>query len=446
MKFRLAVAVVLSTLMAGIAPAEAQIPPIPPGWQMERVVLLARHGVRSPTQSPEELARFAASPWPTWPGAPGDLTPRGAALARDMGLFYRVHYGGLGLIQEDDCPAPGVVVVWADIDQRTEYSALSTLGGLYMRCLNPILKHQADVSMPDPLFHPAPSPACPMDPASNKAAVLARIGGDFSSVLREYAPQLATLQATLCPPGLSPAGKACGLAVEAPGLEPRPGGGLRMTGPIAIGAMTSEVFVLENAEGLPADQVAWGRLGKRSGGDVALRDVLKVRRLFLDLMEKTRPLAQQKGSNLLAQVVATLQDGHKFPGAPNVAQPVRFGMLVGHDTNILNVAGLLNLGWVLPGYQDNDAPPGSALAFELLKEVRTGQRYVRMAYYAQTPDQMRQQTRLDLDHPPAMVAVDLPACSAQARNRACPLRRFVEIAMAAIDPACVTIGNVTIKP
>jgi hypothetical protein len=38
-----------------------------------------------------------------------------------------------------------------------------------------------------------------------------------------------------------------------------------------------------------------------------------------------------------------------------------------------------------------------------------------------------------------MVAVDLPACSAYARNRACPLQRFVEIANAAIDPGCVSI-------
>ncbi len=437
MKPRLFAAVLLSILTAGLAPAGAEVPPIPPGWQMERVVLLARHAVRSPTRSPEELARYAASPWPSWPVPPGHLTPRGAVLARNMGQFYRVIYGGRGLIQADDCPAPGIVVVWTDLDQRTQDSALSTLGGLYMRCLNPILKHEADLSKPDPLFHPAPSPSCPMDAASNRAAILARIGGDFSSVLREYGPQLATLQSTLCPPGLSPAGGACGLAAEAPDVVPDPKGGVAMKGPIAIGALVSEIFLLEGAEGLPADQVAWGRLA----GDAAMLDVLKVRRLYFDLMQKTRPIARQKGSNLLAQIVATLQDGHKFPGAPNAAQPVRFGMLVGHDTNIVNVAGLLNVGWKIPGFQENDASPGGALAFELLNEVGTGQRYVRMAYYAQTPEQMRQATQLDLDHPPGMVAVDLPGCSAQERNRACPLQRFVEIATAAIDPGCVTIGR-----
>jgi 4-phytase / acid phosphatase len=440
MKFRLAAAVLASTLMAGLAPARAQIPPIPPGWQMERVVMLARHGVRAPDLSPEELARYAASPWPSWPVAPGDLTPRGAELGRLMGQFYRVHYGGRGLIQEDDCPAPGIVVMWVDYDQRTEYSALSTLGGLYLRCLNPILKHQADLSKPDPLFHPPPSPSCPMDAASNRAAILARIGGDFSSVLREYAPQLTTLQSTLCPPGVA-GGKACGLSVDAPAIVPDPKGGVAMTGPIAVGSMAAENFLMENAEGMPANQVAWGRLA----GDAAIRDVLKVHRLQVDLMEKTRPIAQQKGSNMLAQIVTTLQDGHKFPGAPGTAEPVRFGMMIGHDTNILNVAGLLNLGWEIKGFQDNEVAPGSSLAFELYKEIRTGQRYVRMTFYSQTMDQMRQATQLNLDNPPGMTAVDLPACSADARERACPLQRFVEIATAAIDPGCVSIGNVTIK-
>ncbi len=442
MKLRLAAAVLVSTLMAGLAPASAQIPPIPPGWQPERVVMLSRHGVRAPTQSPEELAKYAASPWPTWPVAPGDLTPRGAELGHLMGQFYRVHYGGRGLIQEDDCPAPGIVVMWVDYDQRTEYSALSTLGGLYMRCLNPILKHQADLSKPDPLFHPQPSPSCPMDAAANRAAILARIGGDFSSVLREYAPQLATLQSTLCPAGATAGGKACGLTVDAPAIVPDPKGGVVMKGPISIGSMASENFLMESAQGMPANQVAWGRLA----GDAALRDVLKVHRLQSDLTEKTRSIAQQKGSNMLAQIMTTLQDGHKFPGAPNIAEPVRFGILLGHDTNILNVAGLLNLSWSIPGLQDNEVAPSSALAFELYKEIRTGQRYVRMTFYSQTLDQMRRATPLNLDNPPGMVAVDLPACSADAREHACPLQRFIEIATAAIDPGCVSIGNAMIKP
>ena len=56
MKLRLFAAVLVSLLMAGLAPARAQVPSIPPGWQTERVVMLARHSVLAPVQTQAELA------------------------------------------------------------------------------------------------------------------------------------------------------------------------------------------------------------------------------------------------------------------------------------------------------------------------------------------------------------------------------------------------------
>jgi 4-phytase/acid phosphatase len=351
-----------------------------------------------------------------------------------MGAYHRALQGGRGLTQTDDCPPAGTVAAWADTDQRTRDSGAALISGLYPRCANLAPRHQADLSKPDPLFAPQPTPSCPMDFASNRAALLARIGGDFSSVLREYAPQLSLMQATLCPTALS-GGRQCGLPSEAPAVQRGPDGRIIIAGPIAIGSAAAENFAMESAEGLPANQVAWGRLS----GDSAIRNLLKIHRLEVDLAEKTLPIAQQRGSNLLSQVVTTLQDGHKFPGAPNIAEPVRLAILIGHEHNIAHIERLLNLAWEIPGYQANEVSPGSALAFELFREPSTGQLYVRLAFFAQTPEQMSRATVLNLAQPPGAVAVDLPACAAYARARSCPIERFVEIAKAAIDPACVTI-------
>ena len=60
-------------------------------------------------------------------------------------------------------------------------------------------------------------------------------------------------------------------------------------------------------------------------------NLLKIHRLEVDLAEKTLPIARQRGSNLLSQIVTTLQDGHKFPGAPDIAEPVRLAILIGHE-------------------------------------------------------------------------------------------------------------------
>jgi 4-phytase/acid phosphatase len=434
MSLRVLVFACVAALLAAVVPAAAQIP-IPPGWQAERVVALTRDGVHAPTQTNEELNKHVATPWPVWPVPPGFLTPHGAELMRLMGSYYRALQGGRGLTQTDDCPPAGTVAAWADNDQRSRESGAAQLLGMYPGCANLAPRYQGDLSTPDPLFHPTPTPSCPMDFAGNRAALLARIGGDFSSVLREYAPQLSLMQATLCPPALAGGRPQCGLPAEASAVQAGPDGRLTITGPIAIGSAAAENFAMENAEGLPASQVAWGRLSS----DAAIEDLLKIHRLEVDLAEKTLPIARQRGSNLLSQIVTTLQDGHKFPGAPNVAEPVRLAILIGHETNISHIERLLNLAWEMPGFQANEASPGSSLAFELFRDVSTGQRYVRLAYFAQTPEQMRQATVLNLVQRPGVMEVDLPACAAYAREKSCPIERFVEIAKAAIDPACVTI-------
>lgn len=433
MRIRVLVAVIFGLLLG--EPAAAQILPIPPGWQMERAILLSRHGVRSPVKSNEEMDRHVATPWPTWPVPPGFLTPRGAELMRLMGRYYRVLYGGRGLLEASICPPRNTVAAWTDIDQRTRLTGAALLDGMYPGCPNPLLRNQDDFTVPDPLFHPLPTSSCPMDPVANRAAVLARIGGNFDSVLREYTPQLKLMQAALCPPGQTAPGGYCGLPSVPSAVEAGSGGWVTISGPIASGSSAAETFLMESAEGMPASQVAWGRLK----GDAELQELLKIHRLEFDLAHKTLPIARQRGSNLLAQIVASLQDGHKFPGLQALAEPVRLGLLVGHDNNIASVSRLLNIGWQIPGFQPDEASPGGALAFELLREVRTGRRYVRLAYYAQTLEQMRRSSMLDFERPPGMVAVDLPACTGDLHEKACPLERFVAIANEAIEPGCVTI-------
>ena len=189
MRIRVLVVVIVGLLLG--EPAAAQILPIPPGWQMERAVLLSRHGVRSPIKSNEELDRHVATPWPIWPVPPGFLSPRGAELMRLMGRYYRVLYGGRGLMEAVDLPA---AQHGRGVDRHRPAHAAHRCGAARTACIrgcaNPLLRNQDDFTVPDPLFHPQPSPSCPMDAAANRAAVLARIGGNFSSVLREYAPQL----------------------------------------------------------------------------------------------------------------------------------------------------------------------------------------------------------------------------------------------------------------
>ena len=49
------------------------------GMQLERVVLLYRHGVRTPLPGEVQLDEATGKPWPAWQQAPSQLTPHGMA-------------------------------------------------------------------------------------------------------------------------------------------------------------------------------------------------------------------------------------------------------------------------------------------------------------------------------------------------------------------------------
>lgn len=84
--------------------------------------------------------------------------------------------------------------------------------------------------------------------------------------------------------------------------------------------------------------------------------------------------------------------------------------LIGHDTNLLNMAGTLNLTWIVDGRRD-DTPPAGALIFELWKHRGTGNYDVRIYFSVQTLEQMRYAKTLTLDAPPQRVPVFIPGCS-----------------------------------
>jgi 4-phytase/acid phosphatase len=191
--------------------------------------------------------------------------------------------------------------------------------------------------------------------------------------------------------------------------------GVRLLGPIGYASTAAEDFFMQSANGMPKDQVAWGRLAH----DATLRELLTLHQLDQDLTQKTKPIARQRGSNLLTLIGAILVNGHSFPA---------------HAAT----GALLDITWQIPGFLPGEATPGGALAFEQFRDVSTAKRYVRIAYYAQTLDEMRRRAPLTYRDPPGMVQVALPACSADLVNNACPLETFLKIVKAAVDPGCVT--------
>ena len=67
--------------------------------ELKYVVIVSRHGVRSPTWDRERLNEYSSQPWPDWGVAPGELTPHGRDLIKILGSYYREWLTGAGLLQ-----------------------------------------------------------------------------------------------------------------------------------------------------------------------------------------------------------------------------------------------------------------------------------------------------------------------------------------------------------
>jgi 4-phytase/acid phosphatase len=180
--------------------------------------------------------------------------------------------------------------------------------------------------------------------------------------------------------------------------------------------------------------LGWGRLTESN-----LRQMMTILTAYADLMWRTPQIGRTSASNLLSHVVKAMEQavtGKAVPGA--IGRPGdRMLVIVGHDSNLSNIQGTLNLSWLLPGDLPNETPPGGALVFELWREAAGGEYSVRTYYTAQTLEQMRQALPLTLDSPPAKATVFVPACSTAKAGSPCDWKAFQRTIETSIDPAFV---------
>jgi 4-phytase / acid phosphatase len=406
------------------------------------VVIISRHGVRSPTGSPAQLNQYSAQPWPIWDVSPGYLTPQGARLMTIFGEYYRSYLTQQGLLHASGCPDATHVSFYSDSDQRTVETGKSLAAGMFAGCptTEQSEKHALAEGQPDPLFH---SKAAGVDRAARDRAVASiagRIGNDPAGVTEAYRAQLEMLQRILlgcpatspCPPPIHTASK---LLLEIPAsLEGGKGDhAADVRGPLSTASTITENFLLEYVNGLPMEQVAWGRV------DLAtLKQLMALHTAASDLTRRSSYLATSQASNALAHITDTLKQavtGKEVPGALGELGD-RAVILVGHDTNIENIAGALNLNWLIDGRRD-DTPPGGALVFELWESAETSTYQVRTYYTAQTLDQMRSVSALTLENPPAKANVFIPGCSTGGDGFPCDWKAFEQTLTRAIDPVFV---------
>ena len=399
----------LSCLLSEHAPAQQADAPL------TYVVYVSRHGVRSPTSKASQYDKYSVSAWPSWSVDPGYLTPHGYDLMKLFGAADRASLSAAHLLSTSGCEDATHITIHADSDQRTRETGKALAEGLMPGCKLPV--QAAAEGTNDPLFHLPPSQITPEKSALASAAILGRVGGDAKNIAPAYKSQLSSVEEVLagCGKVTSPRQRASLVDIPAT-IAPGSGDHLaEMKGPLGTAATLSEVLLLEYADNKPMQDVGWDCVDAAK-----LRSLIDLHTASFDIAQRTPAVAVPQSAALLQAVAHSLeQAASRKPVAGAQGKPDDKALfLVGHDTNLANLAGALRLDWLLDGRR-NDTPPGAALAFELHHEA--GRDTVRLYFTAQTLEQMREGNSA----PVPRVPVFIPGCT-QA-DGSCPLHDFLSL-------------------
>ena len=394
-----------------------------PDDSIQAVIVVARHGVRAPIESEIRSSSYNVQPWPTWPVAPGVLTPHGAAALKLLGEYYRSRYSSL--LQNLSCDHPGIYVE-ANTTQRTIASAKAMSSALAPECQIDVHYRTSGIN---PLFVPASDGVADHQRVSD--ATLGRMADQPDWFTHAFARPLAVMHHVLTDCRGNDCGKSkpdcCTMTVKNGAVSLRD---TRTDNPVALGADLAENFLLEYTEGLPMKQVGWGRVNRDD-----LNDLMEMNTRYHDFMLRTPYGAQVAASDLAVHIRDTISgvaSGVAVPGQLGTPQDHLF-LLAGHDSNLSWLGGLLRLDWLLPDQTFNATPPGSALVFEIHRSRTTSSSTVQVFFISQTLDQIRFLRALKGAEQPSVAPVFVPGCSGAAPAYACSVEDFAKVVTAAAD-------------
>lgn len=346
-----------------------------------------------------------------------------------MGAYLRTVYARAELLPGTGCPAVNAVQVWADgSSDRTRRSGQILADALAPDC--GLVARHGPAGAPDPVFDSGR--VCLLDPAEALAAVQARTAVGTAVTDKAADKAIAALKRILGPGACAAVQAAC---LDGPStLEAGPAAptvaGPRIAGPLGLAAAVAENLLLAYAEGLPADQVAWGQ-----GSPETLAVLAAARRRAADLLRRTPLVATFRAATLLRMLADLLQgEAPRGLGVPRLgARAPRGAGRAGHHP-------------VEPVRR-----PRSRLVAAGTAGPHRARRHPRLRGLAQPGDRRADDPRADLrpdpraaalrpgPRPPrpAGLAAPLAIGICRARDGACGLETFAANLRAALPPVCI---------
>lgn len=414
------------------------------GTVLKQIIIFGRHGIRSSVTASNTLQQDAVNAYPAFVGVPiGYLTPHGRLAAGLLGSYFHDYLTHEGLLTGDTNTDLARSYFRANSIERSYITAAEFGAALIPGAGIPV--HTFAAGTPDLVFDPLSAGAAAVDPA-RAATEIQGIYGSGSNLMSAYSGELSLVSQVLYPPGTQPTNGAAQGSVDPTTLPitlvtnaPRSAAPLYSTGlVIDMGGLNSTVsaadpFVMQYADGFPTNDVAWGRLTLDQ-----LSQQTRLVTLQFNICVRQPYLARVQSSSAASHILRSMLQvagGAPLDGALGTPQS-QVLVIVSSDGYVAGLAGLLDMHWLLPGYQPDFCAPGGALVFELRQVKATGQYLVRAFYTAQTFDQLRNLTPLTLGAPPATQQLLVPGGSS-ATNLDVDFTTFTNLMNSAIGLAYV---------
>ena len=426
------------------SPAQT-VPASPDDSVLKQIILFGRHGVRSAAFPASTLATFASRPYPDFGVPTGYLTPHGYQAEQLLGAYFHDYLLNERLLSGNAATDLKHSYFRANSIQRSNISATALGAALLPGITTPV--HSFPLGTPDPIFDPISAKLVTNVDTARAALEVAGIFNTGAALQSAYSAEFSLVRSLLFnyPNGTEPA-PPTPAGLTDPTAQPVPltvNSSLATSNVINVGGLSTTLyaadpFVMEYADGLPLDQVAWGQLSLDG-----LSQQTRIITLLINL-EVTPPyLDRVQSSNAASHILRTMEQAvvsDNIPGAFG-DKTSKLVVINSSDAYVEGVAALLHAHWLLPGYQADYCAPGGNLVFELRQSSKTGEDFVRVYYTAQTFDQLRNLTPLTLAQPPATMHLLIPGGSTSATSLDVDFTTFEKLLKAAIgqnfvqDPA-----------
>lgn len=360
------------------------------GYELEQVVILSRHNIRSPLSGGDSLlGTITPHKWFDWSSDPSELSLRGGALETLMGQYFQKWLIKENLFSKNYIPEGDSVRIYANSKQRTIATAKYFSSGLFP-CANTEVEYHMEFDKMDPVFTPQLTFVSDEYKSDAEKQIREMFAATIDGLKDNY--ELITDITDMKASDAWKSGKQSELKTDDLVLNLEQNAEPGMSGSLKTACSVSDALVLQYYEEKDAKEAGFGH-------DLTFEQwkaVSEIKDVYGDVLFTAPLVSVNVAHPLLEEIEGEMKaDGRKFT------------FLCGHDSNVGSVLAALEAEeYDLPAAIESKTPIGCKLVFSRWKNT-AGEHFYSVDLVYQSVDQLRGLSMLDLDEPPVVYHISL---------------------------------------